>query len=71
MMTIMNKLQDMLDTTRKADFLAPLLLRAYLVPIFYEAGIGKANNFTGTVFGLRASGCLCPGLWPSSPRLQS
>ena len=60
MMTIMNKLQDMLDTTRKADFLAPLLLRAYLVPIFYEAGIKKANNFAYTVLWFEGLGLPMP-----------
>lgn len=36
-----NFLQDLLDFTRRADFLAPLLLRAYLAPIFWMAGSSK------------------------------
>ena len=39
------QLQALLDRTRQLDFLAPLLLRLYLVPIFWMAGIQKYNNF--------------------------
>lgn len=37
---LLYSLQSMLDKTRAVDFLAPLLLRAYLVPVFWVA----ANN---------------------------
>lgn len=40
------KLQMLLDRTRQADFLAPLLLRLYLAPIFWMAGIQKYDNFS-------------------------
>ena len=40
------QLQALLDRTRQVDFLAPLLLRLYLVPIFWMAGIQKYDNFS-------------------------
>jgi len=42
------KLQMLLDRTRQADFLAPLLLRLYLAPIFWMAGTSKYNSFEDT-----------------------
>lgn len=48
-MEMIFKLQGMLDRTRQADFLAPLLLRLYLVPIFWMAGTKKWNSFDDTV----------------------
>jgi uncharacterized membrane protein YphA (DoxX/SURF4 family) len=42
------QLQILLDRTRQADFLAPLLLRLYLAPIFWMAGIQKYNSFSDT-----------------------
>jgi uncharacterized membrane protein YphA (DoxX/SURF4 family) len=36
------------DKTKCLDFLAPLLLRLYLVPIFWMAGTTKFANFTDT-----------------------
>lgn len=42
------QLQAILDRTRQADFLAPLLLRLYLVPIFWLAGTQKYNSFSDT-----------------------
>lgn len=38
---ILNKPFDILDKLRAIDFLAPLLLRIYLAPIFIKAGYGK------------------------------
>ena len=49
MLAMLNKLQDMLELTFKAGFLAPLLLRLYLAPLFYMAGINKYNSFDETV----------------------
>lgn len=43
------KLQSYLDLSRKADFLAPLLLRLYLFPVFWMAGTNKMNSFENTV----------------------
>ena len=42
------QLQQLLDRTRQADFLAPLLLRLYLAPIFWMAGTSKYNSFDDT-----------------------
>ena len=49
MIALLNKLQDLLDLTRKADFIAPLLLRLYLIPIFWMAGTQKLGHFSETV----------------------
>lgn len=38
-------LQKLLDKTRAADFLAPLLLRLYLAPVFWVAANNKWNPF--------------------------
>lgn len=40
--------QSLLDRTRQIDFLAPLLLRLYLAPILWMAGIQKYNSFEDT-----------------------
>jgi uncharacterized membrane protein YphA (DoxX/SURF4 family) len=44
MIGILNFFQDLLDRFRALDFLAPLALRLYLVPIFWMAGTMKLNN---------------------------
>ena len=49
MIQLLNKLQDVLDLSRKADFVAPLLLRLYLIPIFWMAGTQKLGHFSDTV----------------------
>ena len=41
MMAFLQRMQSMLDATRKADFLGPLTLRLYLVPVFWVAGTNK------------------------------
>jgi uncharacterized membrane protein YphA (DoxX/SURF4 family) len=48
-MQFLTKLQEMLDATRKADFLGPLALRLYLVPVFWVAGMNKVNGFDNIV----------------------
>lgn len=48
MISLLNKAQDLLDLARKADFLAPLALRLYLVPIFWESGTRKLTNLSAT-----------------------
>jgi uncharacterized membrane protein YphA (DoxX/SURF4 family) len=40
-----NWAQGLLDKTRRLDFLAPLLLRLYLAPIFLVAGLNKLDGF--------------------------
>jgi len=49
MLTLLNRLQDCLDATRRADFLAPLLLRLYLVPIFWMAGTHKLADMESVI----------------------
>ncbi len=49
MMTRLNRVQEILETSRSADFLAPLLLRLYLVPVFWAAGTQKLYSFDSTV----------------------
>jgi len=41
--------QSILDKTKSFDFLAPLALRLYLVPIFWMAGTHKLEGFSSTV----------------------
>ncbi len=48
MLKLMTRVQGLLDRSRAVDFLAPLLLRAYLVPVFWMAGISKFKDFDAT-----------------------
>ncbi|HSW15347.1 MAG TPA: DoxX family protein [Solimonas sp.] len=41
--------QNLLDRTRAADWLAPLAMRLYLVPVFWMAGTQKMAHFSDTV----------------------
>jgi len=41
MTAFFHRLQGMLDATRAVDFLGPLALRLYLVPVFWVAGANK------------------------------
>lgn len=41
MFRLLNHFQDLLDATRRVDFLAPLALRLYLAPVFWLAGTNK------------------------------
>ncbi len=43
------QLQRLLDKTRSLDFLAPLVLRAYLVPVFWIAGNNKLADMDSIV----------------------
>lgn len=54
----------LLDNTRQADWLAPLLLRIYLAPVFWMAGWNKAMAFEDTVtwFGAEGLGLPFPAL---------
>ncbi|HEX5055056.1 MAG TPA: DoxX family protein, partial [Gammaproteobacteria bacterium] len=45
LLAIAGRAQALLDKTRKADFLAPLALRLYLVPVFWVAANNKLNPF--------------------------
>jgi len=48
LMTVLKRAQDILDKTKGMDFLPLLLLRVYLVPVFWMAGIQKLTNFEST-----------------------
>lgn len=47
-MRFLNWCQDTLDKTRSLDFLGPLLLRVYLVPVFWMAGTKKLSDIAST-----------------------
>jgi len=49
MIGIANKLQDLLDGFRFFDFLGPLALRLYLVPVFWMAGTKKLADIDSIV----------------------
>ena len=65
MISLANKLQDMLDVTRAVDFLGPLALRLYLVPVFWIAGTNKLSGFDDVVswFGNAEWGLGLPMPW--------
>ena len=44
-----NRLQNMLSSSRRFDFVVPLLLRLFLAPIFISAGLTKFAAFDNTV----------------------
>jgi len=48
-MNLFLRLQDLLDSTRAIDWLGPLALRLYLVPIFWMAGTTKLSGWESTV----------------------
>jgi len=47
--SLLIKLHALLNKTQKIDFLAPLFLRTYLVPVFWMAGSKKVEGFEGIV----------------------
>lgn len=49
LITTAQNVHTLLDKSRNADFLGPLLLRLYLAPIFWMAGTNKLNNMEGTI----------------------
>jgi uncharacterized membrane protein YphA (DoxX/SURF4 family) len=48
MILFARRLQGLLNETRRIDFLAPLLLRLYLAPVFWMAGTKKFASFEDT-----------------------
>jgi putative oxidoreductase len=48
-MQFLQRLQGLLDSTRAFDWLGPLALRLYLVPIFWMAGTTKLDGWENTV----------------------
>lgn len=49
MLQLMTRLQGWLDLTRKLDFLGPLALRLYLVPVFWVAGTNKLEGMDNVI----------------------
>ncbi|MEX2123943.1 MAG: DoxX family protein [Woeseia sp.] len=49
MLQLMTRLQGWLDATRKVDFLGPLALRLYLVPVFWVAGTNKLGGMDNVI----------------------
>lgn len=49
MVGLLNKVQNLFETTKVADFMGPLLLRLYLAPVFWVAGMTKVNGFSDIV----------------------
>jgi len=45
----LNKLYAILDVTKAVDFIGPLAVRLYLVPVFWMAGSKKINNIESTI----------------------
>ena len=60
MIGFLNCMQGLLDRTRAIDFLAPLALRLYLVPIFWMGGTQKLENAGLDCFGSEAGCSLVP-----------
>jgi len=48
-MHVQKRLQGWLDATRAVDFLGPLALRLYLVPVFWVAGTNKLDGWDNVV----------------------
>jgi len=45
----LQQIQNIFNKVCRADFLAPLALRLYLVPVFWAAGMNKLGSFEDTV----------------------
>ncbi len=48
-MDLLRRLQGWMNMTSVADFLGPLALRLYLVPVFWVAGNNKLNSMDNTI----------------------
>ncbi|MCW8827177.1 MAG: DoxX family protein [Gammaproteobacteria bacterium] len=49
MLDLLRNIHNLFDRSRAVDFLGPLALRLYLVPIFWMAGTNKLNGMEGTI----------------------
>ena len=49
MLDLMRRINRPLKYLNTLDFLAPLVLRLYLVPVLWLAGTSKLNNIENTV----------------------
>ncbi len=48
-MQFLSRMQGWLDSTRTFDFLGPLALRLYLVPVFWVAGTNKLSGMENVI----------------------
>ena len=48
-MKMLTKLQRLLNATRRLDFLWPLALRLYLIPVFWMSGMMKLEHMESTI----------------------
>ena len=48
-LNLLSKAQHTLDKTQTLDFLAPLLLRLYLAPVFWMAGMNKLSDMDSVI----------------------
>lgn len=62
MIRFLNWIQNLLDSTRGLDFLAPLALRIFLAPIFIAAGSNKLANVENVAFWFASLGIPAPEL---------
>lgn len=49
MLSLLKRINAPLSHLSFSDFLAPLAIRLYLVPVFWMAGIGKLNDMDSTI----------------------
>ncbi len=49
MLNLMNRMRSLLDATKAVDFLGPLALRLYLVPVFWVAGTNKLSGMDNVI----------------------
>ncbi|MEE9355928.1 MAG: DoxX family protein [Methylococcaceae bacterium] len=65
MLSYFDKAQTLLNLTLRFDFIVPLLIRLYLVPVFWMAGSKKFATFADTVtwFGNEEWGLGLPFPW--------
>jgi len=49
MTLVFQRLQALLDSTRSADFIALVMLRLYLAPVFWMAGMNKLADMDSTI----------------------
>jgi len=62
MTDLITRIRGWLDAAGKADFLAPLLFRIFLAPIFILAGMGKLSNAEHLIPYFDNLGIPAPGL---------
>lgn len=49
LVTVLNRAQQAMEGTKAAEFIAPLLLRLYLAPVFWIAGMNKLSDMDSVI----------------------